>query len=131
MAASVVTHSLYESATSPGTNSSSVTYLVQVQTTGSSYNNYSITTTYYIDGTKYTYSHKLPKTTTTTVASNTVTIYHNDDGSRSVSASYSCPTGISAGTLTGSTSCTLTTFGRYAIYYNANGGSSTPSTQTK
>lgn len=113
-AVSTTTNSLYELSYDIASNSSQVRYLVQLTTTGASYNNNNITTTYYIDGVQYTNTHTLPKTKTTTIVDHTVTIYHNSDGTRSVGASFSCPTKISAGTVSGSTSATLTTIPRYA-----------------
>ena len=82
-----------------------VKYLVKLTTTSSSYNNHNITTTYYIDGIKYTKTHKLPKTSTTTVAEATATI--PCPYPRKVSANFSCPTDISAGTVTGSDSVNI------------------------
>lgn len=102
-----------------GSNTSQVRYLVQATTSGSSYTNYNITTSYNIDGVGYTNTHKLPRNTTTTIVDRTVTITHNDDGQRSVGASYSCPTGISVGTLSGSTSIKLTTIPRYSVISSA------------
>lgn len=90
-----------------------VKYLVKLTTTGSSYNNHSITTTYYIDGVKYTKSHKLPKTSTTTVAEATATV--PCPYPRKVSANFSCPTDISAGTVTGSASVNITPSASYKI----------------
>ena len=113
MAATVTTHSLTETSYDVASNSSQVRYLVQVTTNSSTYNNYGIVATYYIDGVQYqTASINMPASTTTTFIDHTVTIYHNADGSRSVSASYSIPTRVSSGTLTGSTSLNLTTIPR-------------------
>lgn len=114
MAVNITTHSLTETSWSSASNSSQVRYLVQLTTTGASYNDNNITTTYVIGGTTYTNTHKLPTKKTTTIVDNTVTIYHNADGTGSVNASFSCPTRISAGTITGSKSLTLTTIPRYA-----------------
>lgn len=113
MAATVTTHSLTETSYSVENNSSQVRYLVQVTTNSSTYNNYGIVATYYIDGVEYqSASIRMPASSTTTFVDHTVTIYHNADGTRSVSASYSIPTRVSSGTLTGSTSLTLTTIPR-------------------
>lgn len=114
MAVTLSTHTLTEESYDVATNSSVVRYLVKLTTSGASYNINNITTTYYIDGVKYTKTHKLPQNTTTTVVDKTVTINHNDDGSRSVTASFSTPTNISAGTMTGSKTTQLTTIPRKA-----------------
>lgn len=83
-----------------------VRYILKLYTTSSSYNNNTITTTYYIDGTKYTVKHKLPKTTDPiNIFDKTVTIPCSSN--RTVNASYSVPTGISAGTMTGSKSLAI------------------------
>lgn len=120
-ATNLVTHSLTEVSYDIATNTSQVRYLVQLTTTGASYNSNNITTTYYIDGVKYTSTHKLPKTSTTTIIDKTVTITHNADGKRSTTASFSCPTGISAGTITGSKELTLTTIPRKTSIGNHSG----------
>ncbi|MCX4365114.1 MAG: DUF859 family phage minor structural protein [Bacilli bacterium] len=82
-------------------NNSQVRVIVTATTTGESFNNNSITSTITIDGTKYTVTHKLPKKTTTTIFDKTLTITHGSDGKKNVVTTYSVPTGISAGTLTG------------------------------
>lgn len=108
-------------------NESQARYLVKLQTTGNSHNDNNIPTTYYIDGVRYTKTHKLPLNSTTTVVDKTVTITHNPDGTRTVNASFSTPTGISAGTITGSKSLTLPTIPRASeiTVNDANIGSST------
>ena len=120
-ATNLVTHSLTEVSYDIATNTSQVRYLVQLTTTGASYNSNNITTTYYIDGVKYTSTHKLPKSSTTTIIDKTVPITHNADGKRSTTASFSCPTGISAGTITGSKELTLTTIPRKTSIGNHSG----------
>lgn len=85
-----------------------VSYVVTATTTGSSYNNYDITTEVWCDGQYSTHVHKLPYQTTTTCFSGEFTIA-NASG-RTITASYSIPTGISAGTLTGSASTTIPVF---------------------
>ena len=119
MAVSLHTHSLTELSYDVATNSSVVQYLVKISTSGQSYNDNNITTTYYIDGVKYTNTHKLPHNSTTTVVNKTVTIIHNSDGKRSVTASYSTPTNISAGTMTGSKTIDLTDIPRKAYLTSA------------
>jgi len=112
MAVLVDTHTLTEESYDIASNTSTVRYLLKLKTTEGSYNVNNITTTYYIDGVKYTVTHKLPYRTTTTVIDKTVTISHNSDGTRSVTASYSVPTNISAGTMTGTKTTQLTTIPR-------------------
>ena len=114
MAVTVSTHSLTEESYDVATNSSVVRYLVKLTTNEQSHNDNNITTTYYIDGVKYTKTHKLPLRSTTTVVDKTVTIIHNADGTRSVAASFSTPTQISAGTINRSIETTLTTIPRKA-----------------
>lgn len=95
-------------------NTSNLYVKLTATTSGQSYNNYGITSTIYINGVPYYPTHKLPHNTTTTIYENTLTITHNSDGSKTVPISYSIPTGISAGTLTGNTNVTLTKIPRYA-----------------
>lgn len=103
MAVTISTHTLTKEGNSNvELNQSQVRYLVQLTTSGQSHNDNNLTTTYYIDGVQYTKTHKLPLNSTTTVVDKTVTITHNADGSRTVNASFSTPTRISAGTVTGS-----------------------------
>lgn len=85
-----------------------VKYVVTATTTGSSYNNYDITTEVWCDGQYSTYVHKLPYQTTTTCFSGEFTV--GNASGRTITASYSIPTGISAGTLTGSASTTIPVF---------------------
>ena len=85
-----------------------VSYTVTASTTGSSYNNYDITTTVSVDGQSSSNVHKLPYQTTTTCYSGEFTV--GNASGRTISASYSIPTGISAGTLTGTAQITLPTF---------------------
>lgn len=111
-AATLATQTLTELSYDVATNTSQVRYLVQIQTTGQSHNDNNITTTYYIDGIQYTNVHKLPYNSLTTIVDKTVTINHNLDGTREVTASFSCPTQISAGTITGTKATVLTTIPR-------------------
>lgn len=103
----VNTHTLTADASSYNAASSTinVTYVLKLTTTSTSHNNNTITSSYWIDGTKYTSKHKLPEKSTTTIFNTTVAVPYSSG--RVVSASYSVPTGISAGTMTGSTSVTL------------------------
>ena len=127
MAVTVSTHSLTQVSQDIANNQSIVRYLVKITTSGQSHNDNNITTTYYIDGVRYTKTHKLLANTTTTVVDKSVTLTHNNDGTRSTSASFSTPTQISAGTITGSKSLTLDTIPRASqiTVNDANIGSST------
>lgn len=96
-------------------NYSTISVKLQFTTTGQSHNNYGPdypnsypSGTITIDGTSYKIGSKLPYTTTVTVYNNSHTIYHNADGTRSVTVSFSFNTHISAGTMTGSKTINLT-----------------------
>ena len=106
-AVNVNTHTFTEVANSYNATNKTiqVRYVLKLTTTGSSYNNNTITSSYWIDGTKYTSKHKLPKTSTTTIFDKTVAIPCTSN--RTVSARYSVPTDISAGTMTGSKSLAI------------------------
>ena len=93
-------------------NKSNITVRVQVTTTGGSYNGYSKPGTCIIDGTTYDFSHNIPQNSTTTIFEKTLDVTHNNQGEKTVYASFSFQTGISAGTITGSTSKKLTTIPR-------------------
>lgn len=93
-------------------NKSNITVRVQVTTTGGSYNGYSKPGTCTIDGTTYDFSHNIPQNSTTTIFEKTLDVTHNNQGKKTIYASFSFQTGISAGTITGSTSKKLTTIPR-------------------
>ena len=93
-------------------NKSNITVKVQVTTTGESYNGYSKPGTCTIDGTTYNFSHNIPYQATTTIFEKTLDVTHDSNGEKTVYASFSFQTGISAGTITGSTSKKLTTIPR-------------------
>lgn len=93
-------------------NKSNITVRVQVTTTGGSHNGYSKPGTCTIDGTTYDFSHNIPQNSTTTIFEKTLDVTHNNQGEKTVYASFSFQTGISAGTITGSTSKKLTTIPR-------------------
>lgn len=93
-------------------NKTNITVRVQVTTTGGSYNGYSKPGTCTIDGTTYDFSHNIPQNSTTTIFEKTLDVTHNNQGEKTVYASFSFQTGISAGTITGSTSKKLTTIPR-------------------
>lgn len=93
-------------------NKSNITVRVQITTTGESYNGYSKPGTCTIDGTTYNFSHNIPYQATTTIFEKTLDVAHDSNGEKTVYASFSFQTGISAGTITGSTSKKLTTIPR-------------------
>lgn len=93
-------------------NKSNITVRVQVTTTGESYNGYSKPGTCIINGTPYDFSHNIPYQATTTIFEKTLDVAHDSNGKKTVYASFSFQTGISAGTITGSTSKKLTTIPR-------------------
>lgn len=93
-------------------NKSNITVRVQVTTTGESYNGYSKPGTCTINGTPYDFSHNIPYQATTTIFEKTLDVAHDSNGEKTVYASFSFQTGISAGTITGSTSKKLTTIPR-------------------
>lgn len=93
-------------------NKSNITVRAQVTTTGESYNEYSKPGTCTIDGTTYNFSHNIPYQATTTIFEKTLDVAHDSNGEKTVYASFSFQTGISAGTITGSTSKKLTTIPR-------------------
>lgn len=83
-------------------NTAQVRYIVQCTTSGDSWNGYTQTGTFNIDGTNYTNSYTLPKNSTTTVFDKTVTV--GNASGKTVGASYSFPTTSYYGTQTGNTS---------------------------
>lgn len=105
--------SITQNSQSVENNKSNITVRVQVTTTGESYNGYSKPGTCTIDGTPYNFSHNIPYQATTTIFEKTLDVRHDDsNGEKTVYASFSFQTGISAGTITGSTSKKLTTIPR-------------------
>lgn len=104
--------SITQNSQSVENNKSNTTVRVQVTTTGESYNGYSKPGTCTIDGTTYNFSHNIPYQATTTIFEKTLDVTHDSNGEKTVYASFSFQTGISAGTITGSTSKKLTTIPR-------------------
>lgn len=98
--------------TNASDNTAVVRYKVTCTVSGESYNNYTQTGTFNIDGTNYTNSYTLPRDSTTTVFSKDVTVGNASD--RTIGASYSFPTTPSGGTKTGSTSIKVPNIPRYA-----------------
>lgn len=107
---------------SPGTmnvagNYTPVTFSIVVSWTYGSYDHYSKSVTWIINGSNHNFARgKInPNRTTSgsqTLASKTVNIYHNSDGTKTVSSSCSIPTATSSGTVTASNSRTLSTIPR-------------------
>lgn len=93
-------------------NTSNITVKVQVVTSGSSHNDFSKPGTCKIDGTDYSFTHSIPQNSTTTIFEKTLDISHDNEGKKTVNASFSYQTGTSAGTISGSTSKVLTTIPR-------------------
>lgn len=104
--------SITQNSQSVENNKSNITVRVQVTTTGESYNGYSKPGTCTINGTSYNFSHNIPYQATTTIFEKTLDVEHDSNGEKTVYASFSFQTGISAGTITGSTSKKLTTIPR-------------------
>ena len=107
---------------SPGTpniagNYTPVTFSIVVSWTYGSYDHYSKSVTWTINGANHNFTRgKInPNRTTSgsqTLASKVVNIYHNADGTKTVSSSCSIPTATSSGTVTASNSRTLSTIPR-------------------
>lgn len=93
-------------------NTSNVTVKCIVTTSGASYNMYEKPGTCTIDGKTYDFEHNIPSNSATTVYSRTMNISHKADGTKTLSASFKYETGISAGTVSASTSKKLTTIPR-------------------
>lgn len=91
-----------------------------------SYNNNTRTAYYYVSvngGTEkeYSVSYTLPKNTTKTILDTTITVYHNDNGTGSVSVRTWMDTRISAGVVEKSASLTLDTIPRKSSLSVPNG----------
>ena len=91
--------------TNADNNTAVVKYEVECTTSGSSYNNYEQTGTFYIDGNRYSNTYTLPANKTTTVFKRQVTV--SNASGRRISASYSFPSTPSYGTQSGSDSVTI------------------------
>lgn len=83
-----------------------------ITASGSSYNNYTRTGSGSFNGVSFSFSTTIPANTTKRMFDITQNIRHNSDGTKTVSASFSLNTGISAGTISGSASKTLKTIPR-------------------
>ena len=107
--------SVSETSYSTSKNTSTVKIVVKVTTSGSSYNTSgSAKLTVKLNGSTKASSKsvKFGKSTTTTIFSNSYTIDHNNDGTKSVSWSVKLVTDISAGTLSKSGTLKLTNIPR-------------------
>ena len=97
-------------------NTSSITVKGTATMSGPSYDGYTRTGTITIDGKDYSFSTTFPSNSTKTIFSKTVTVTHNAEGKKTVSASFSIKTGMTGtlpnGVLSASTSKTLTTIPR-------------------
>ena len=101
-------------------NTTQVTFKWTSTQTGESWNGYTKTAYYYVSinggaEVKYSVSYTLPKGTTTTIASKTFNVTHNDDGTGSITIRTWMDTGISAGTIEKSKSLTLKTIPRATV----------------
>ena len=107
--------SVSETSYSTSSNTSTVKIVVKVKTSGASYNTSgSARLTVSLNGSTRASnkSVKFGKNTTTTIFSNSYTITHNSDGTKSVSWSVKLVTDISAGTLSKSGTLKLTNIPR-------------------
>lgn len=108
--------SIIQNSQNIGNNTSSITVKGTATMSGPSCDYYTRTGTITIDGKKYSFSTTFPENSTKTIFSKTVTIKHNSEGKKSVSASFSIKTGMTGtlpnGVLSKSTSKTLTTIPR-------------------
>lgn len=109
--------SLKENSYSVANNSSSVTCKVTVHWTYSSNDRNGTTKTLTFNGSKFTTTTNINSSVTTsgsmTLFNKTLTVAHNSDGTKTVSASVKIPTNTSSGTVTASKSLTLTAIPRY------------------
>lgn len=102
-----VNQSLSVVSTNASNNTAVVRYTVTCSVSGESYNGYTQTGNFNIDGTNYSNSYTLPRNSTTTVFSKDVTV--GNASGRTIGASYSFPTTPSGGTKTGNTSVKIPT----------------------
>lgn len=109
--------SLKENSYSVANNSSSVTCKVTVHWTYSSNDRNGTTKTLTFNGSKFTTTTNINSSVTSsgsmTLFNKTLTVAHNSDGTKTVSASVKIPTSSSSGTVTASKSLTLTAIPRY------------------
>lgn len=109
--------SLTENSYSTANNTSSVTCKVTVKWTYSSNDRNKTTKTLTFNGSKYTTTANINSSVTSsgsmTLFNKTLTVAHNSDGTKTVSASVRIPTNTASGTVTASKSLTLTNIPRY------------------
>ena len=101
-------------------NTSKVRILWTSTQSGSSWNGYTRTATYYVSingGAEQAYpvSYTLPQNSTKTIVDVTITVTHRDDGTGTVNVRTWMDTGISAGEVTMSKSLTLATIPRVSV----------------
>lgn len=108
-----------------------VKVVLKCKTTGSSYNNSSPSGYITIGGTKYTFSHNIPASSTTTIATKSKTITRTTSN-QSIAVKASFSTGISAGTLTKSGTYTVSAKPSYTVtFYKTHNGSTGEINSTK
>lgn len=122
------------STTSNGTTTATVKVTMTYYGNGASWNssppsnNCSITLTGY--GTKY-FTHGFTTSTSAQTMGSVEFVVTKSHSSQSLAASGSMVTDVSLGTLTASTTVSVSARTSYTVSYNANGGSGAPSSQTK
>ena len=89
--------------------------------TGQSQNNYTLTGNYVLDGQSYSFETTLPANTTKTLFDAQHPVYHNADGTKTVTGSFSLATGISAGTIRANAELILTNIPRTTPCPDLNG----------
>lgn len=118
--------SLSENSYSAANNTSSVTCKVTVKWTYSSNDRNNTTKTLTFNGTKFTTTTNINSSVTSsgsmTLFNKTLTVAHNSDGSKTVSASVTIPTSSSSGTVTASKSLRLTDIPRYPSITQSSAG---------
>lgn len=105
---------LDETSYSVANNTSTVSAVVQIAGNGVSWNNYQCAGRLYVNGNSYSFTHTFTTSTSwqTLYTVTGITVPHNSDGSKTISATASFATGVSIGTLTASNSLTLTKIAR-------------------
>ena len=94
-------------------NFSTVRVRGYASTYGGTFNDYGKYGTYILDGQEYSFFAKLPLQTSNILLFDAQhPVYHNPDGTKTVTASFSMPTGTSAGTISANAELTLTTIPR-------------------
>lgn len=112
MAVDNISISITQNSQSTANNTSSITVTGKCRTTGPSMDYNTRTGSVTIDGTKYSFSAKFPENSTITIFTKTVTVKHDDEGKKTVKASFTVTTGMTGtlpgGVISASTSKTLT-----------------------